>query len=199
MKKRLFAIILVLVLTFSFSACSKKEETPTWEGENPIVTMTMENGGVVKIELYPDEAPVTVQNFIDLIEDGFYDGLTFHRVIDGFMIQGGDPQGTGMGGAENKIVGEFSDNGYDNNISHTRGVISMARSAQKDSASSQFFIVHEDATFLDGAYAGFGEVVEGMDVIDEIAQCEKVVGSDGAISSPVDKVIIKSMTVEYNK
>ena len=132
----------------------------------------MENGKQIKIELYPDAAPITVKNFEKLVNMGFYDGLIFHRVIEGFMIQGGDPTGTGMGGSDEKIKGEFKQNGWDNPLKHTRGVISMARSMMKDSASSQFFIMHKDAPHLDGAYAAFGKVVEGMDVVDEIATCE---------------------------
>ena len=137
--------------------------------QNPIVTIEMEDGGVMKAELYPEVAPNSVNNFISLIRKGFYNGLTFHRIIKGFMIQGGCPQGTGTGGPGYTIKGEFSANGVDNPIRHVRGVISMARSADPDSAGSQFFIVHEDAPHLDGQYAAFGRVVEGMDVVDEIA------------------------------
>ena len=132
----------------------------------------MENGKKMKIELYPDKAPITVANFEKLVKEGFYDGLTFHRVIPGFMIQGGDPEGTGMGGSKDKIKGEFASNGVKNELKHTRGVVSMARSMMKDSASSQFFIMHKDAPHLDGDYAAFGKVVEGLDVIDEIAGAE---------------------------
>ena len=132
----------------------------------------MENGKKIKIELYPEAAPITVKNFEKLVSEGFYDGLIFHRVINGFMIQGGDPEGTGMGGSKEKIKGEFASNGVKNDLKHTRGVISMARSMMKDSASSQFFIMHQDAPHLDGDYAAFGKVVEGMDVVDEIAECE---------------------------
>ena len=129
----------------------------------------MENGGVIELELSPEAAPKTVANFEKLVKEGFYDGLIFHRVIAGFMIQGGDPQGTGMGGAKEKIVGEFAINGHNNPISHKRGVISMARAQNPNSASSQFFICHADSTFLDGQYAAFGHVVSGMEVVDEIA------------------------------
>ncbi len=132
----------------------------------------MENGKKMKIELYPDKAPITVANFEKLVKEGFYDGLTFHRVIPDFMIQGGDPEGTGMGGSKDKIKGEFASNGVKNDLKHTRGVVSMARSMMKDSASSQFFIMHQDAPHLDGDYAAFGKVVEGLDVIDEIAGVE---------------------------
>lgn len=132
----------------------------------------MQNGKKMKIEIYPDKAPITVANFEKLVKEGFYDGLTFHRIIPGFMIQGGDPEGTGMGGSKDKIKGEFASNGVKNDIKHTRGVISMARSMMKDSASSQFFIMHADAPHLDGDYAAFGKVVEGLEVIDEIASVE---------------------------
>ena len=136
---------------------------------NPIVTIEMENGDIIKAELYPEVAPNTVNNFISLVKNKFYDGVIFHRVIRGFMIQGGDPQGIGIGGPGYSIKGEFRMNGVNNPISHLRGVISMARSGHPDSASSQFFICHEDAKFLDGQYAAFGKVFEGMDVVDRIA------------------------------
>ena len=136
---------------------------------NPIFTITMENGGVIKAELYPEIAPQSVYNFIDLANKGFYDGLIFHRVIAGFMIQGGDPTGTGMGGPGYSIKGEFYMNGFDNNLKHKRGVLSMARSMNPNSAGSQFFIMHEDAPHLDQQYAAFGKVTEGMEVVDQIA------------------------------
>ena len=129
----------------------------------------MENGAKIELELYPEVAPITVKNFEKLVSEGFYDGLIFHRVIRGFMIQGGDPQGTGMGGSKDKIKGEFAANGVSNNLKHTRGVISMARAFDKNSASSQFFIMHADAPHLDGQYAAFGKVVSGIEVVDEIA------------------------------
>ena len=134
-----------------------------------MIEITMENGGVIKVELDPKAAPITCVNFEKLAREGFYDGLIFHRVISGFMIQGGDPQGTGMGGSKENIVGEFAQNGHPNPISHKRGVISMARAQNPNSASSQFFIMHADGEFLDGQYAAFGHVVEGMDVVDRIA------------------------------
>lgn len=134
-----------------------------------MVNIELENGKTIKIELYPEVAPITVANFEKLVSEGFYDGLIFHRVIEGFMIQGGDPEGTGMGGAKDKIKGEFEANGVKNDLKHTRGVISMARSMMPNSASSQFFIMHRDAPHLDGEYAAFGKVVEGMDAVDEIA------------------------------
>ena len=134
-----------------------------------MVVIEMDNGKKIEIELYPEHAPKTVANFLKLVNEGFYDGLTFHRVIPGFMIQGGDPLGNGMGGSENKIKGEFRSNGHKNPIKHTRGVISMARAYDKNSASSQFFIMHADAPHLDGDYAAFGKVVLGIEVVDEIA------------------------------
>ncbi len=134
-----------------------------------MVQIEMQDGGIIKIQLYPAVAPITCANFEKLVKEGFYDGIIFHRVISGFMIQGGDPTGTGMGGSEETIKGEFKSNGVTNNLSHTRGTVSMARTNVKDSASSQFFICHEDSTFLDGEYAAFGVVTEGMDVVDRIA------------------------------
>ena len=133
------------------------------------VKITMQGGGEICLELYPEIAPVTVENFKQLVESSFYDGLTFHRIIKGFMIQGGDPLGNGMGGSSKTIVGEFAINGFNNELKHTRGVISMARSQNPNSASSQFFIMHEDAPHLDGSYAAFGKVTSGMDIVDEIA------------------------------
>ena len=134
-----------------------------------MIVIEMENGSKIELELYPDIAPATVENFETLVSEGFYDGLTFHRVIPGFMIQGGDPLGNGMGGSEKRIKGEFSQNGFENPLKHKRGVISMARSSDPNSASSQFFIMHADAPHLDGAYAAFGKVVSGMEAVDEIA------------------------------
>ena len=159
---------------------------------NPIVTIEMENGGVIKAELYPEIAPNTVANFVNLVQSGFYDGLIFHRVIPGFMIQGGDPQGTGMGGPGYSIKGEFARNGFrQNNLRHSRGVLSMARSMMPNSAGSQFFIMHADAPHLDGDYAAFGRVTEGMDVVDAIAQTPT-----GFQDRPVQEQKIKSATVE---
>ena len=138
--------------------------------KNPEITITMENGDVIRAELYPEIAPNTVKNFISLVNKGFYDGLIFHRVIEGFMIQGGCPQGTGMGGPGYSIKGEFSQNGFQNDLKHTEGVLSMARSMMPNSAGSQFFIMHKTSPHLDGAYAAFGKVVEGMDVVNKIAE-----------------------------
>ena len=156
-----------------------------------MVNIEMANGKNIKIELYPDVAPITVANFEKLVKEGFYDGLIFHRVISGFMIQGGDPTGTGMGGAKEKIKGEFLANGVRNDLQHTRGVISMARSAMPNSASSQFFIMHQDAPHLNGQYAAFGKVVEGLDVVDKIASVRT-----GWQDKPVEEQKIQSMTVE---
>ena len=156
-----------------------------------MVKIEMENGAIIKLELYPETAPITVKNFEALVRRGFYDGLIFHRVIPGFMIQGGDPLGNGMGGAEEKIVGEFAANGHPNPLKHTRGVISMARAYDPNSASSQFFIMHADAPHLDGQYAAFGRVVEGMETVDEIA----AVPTDYSDRPRVD-MRIKTATIE---
>lgn len=158
---------------------------------NPVVTIIMENGDVMKAELYPEVAPNTVNNFISLVKKGYYDGLIFHRVIRGFMIQGGCPQGTGMGGPGYSIKGEFSQNGFKNDLKHTEGVLSMARSMMPNSAGSQFFIMHKDAPHLDGAYAAFGKVTEGMDVVNKIAE-ERTDYSD----RPLKTQKIKFMTVD---
>ena len=158
---------------------------------NPVVTITMTNGDVMKAELYPEIAPNTVNNFISLVQKGFYDGLIFHRVISGFMIQGGDPQGTGMGGPGYSIKGEFAMNGVRNDLKHTRGVLSMARSMMPNSAGSQFFIMHADAPHLDGQYAAFGKVIEGLDTVDKIASVRT-----GWQDKPVEDQKIQSMTVE---
>lgn len=150
--------------------------------------------GEIQVELDADTAPVTVTNFVKLAQEGFYDGLTFHRIMDGFMVQGGDPLGNGTGGSDENIKGEFYNNGVENNISHTRGVISMARAMDPDSASSQFFIVHEDSTFLDGDYAGFGHVTEGMDVVDAICKDAKPTDDNGTIK-PEEQPVIESITI----
>ena len=158
---------------------------------NPIVRITMDSGKVIRLELYPETAPLTVENFLDLVKKGFYNGLTFHRIISGFMIQGGDPDGNGMGGPGHSIKGEFKSNGVDNPLKHEKGVISMARSMDPNSAGSQFFIMHEAAPHLDGQYAAFGKVIEGLDVVDEIASVET-----GFQDAPVEKVIMEKVEVE---
>ena len=159
--------------------------------QNPIVTIEMENGDVMKAELYPEIAPNTVNNFISLVNKGFYDGVIFHRVIKGFMIQGGDPQGTGVGGPGYSIKGEFSYNGFANDLKHTKGVLSMARTMEPNSAGSQFFIMHETSPHLDGQYAAFGKVVEGEDIIDKIA----AVATD-YMDKPLEEQKMKKVTVE---
>lgn len=164
---------------------------------NPIVTIEMEGGGIIKAELYPDVAPNTVNNFISLIDKGFYDGLTFHRVISGFMIQGGCPNGTGTGGPGYGIRGEFASNGYENNLKHTRGVLSMARAMAPDSAGSQFFIMHDDAPHLDGEYAAFGKVTEGMDIVDEIAAVAVNYMDMPKIPMRMKKVTVDTLGTEY--
>lgn len=159
---------------------------------NPIVTIEMENGGIIKAELYPAKAPNTVNNFISLINHGFYDGVIFHRVIEGFMIQGGDPQGIGIGGPGYSIKGEFARNGFKtNDLKHERGVLSMARSMLPNSAGSQFFIMHQDSPHLDGDYAAFGKVIEGMDVVDAIATT-----ATDASDRPLDDQVMKKVTVD---
>ena len=159
--------------------------------ENPIVTIEMENSDVMKLELYPDTAPNTVNNFISLVKKGFYNGLTFHRIIEGFMTQGGDPSGNGTGGPDYCIPGEFSSNGFDNPLKHSAGVISMARAQDPDSAGSQFFIMHKDSPHLDGSYAAFGRITEGMDIVDKLASC----GTDWS-DAPLAPVVMKEVTVE---
>ena len=184
MKKFLAVLICAFMVCTLITACGDKtEKTPenteapeasadiTQKEENKImVEITMKDGGKMQLELYPDVAPATVENFVKLVNDGFYDGLTFHRIIKGFMIQGGDPEGTGMGGSKDTIKGEFKQNGVQNDLKHTRGVISMARSQNPNSASSQFFIMHDDAPYLDGQYAAFGKMVSGFEELDKLAE-----------------------------
>ncbi len=159
--------------------------------QNPIVTITMKNGGVIKAELYPEIAPTSVNNFISLINKGFYNGVIFHRVIKGFMIQGGDPEGTGMGGPGYSIKGEFTQNGFQNDLKHTAGVLSMARTMFPDSAGSQFFIMHKDSPHLDGAYAAFGKVTEGLEVVNAIAET-----ATDYSDRPLEPQVMESVTVE---
>lgn len=163
--------------------------------KNPVVTITMSTGDVMKLELYPEIAPITVDNFVSLVQKGFYNGTIFHRVIAGFMIQGGDPEGTGMGGPGYQIKGEFSANGVQNDLKHTRGVISMARSQMPDSAGSQFFIMHKDSPHLDGQYAAFGKIIEGIEVVDKIAECKTSFWGD----RPVEDQVMESVTVEIGE
>ena len=159
--------------------------------QNPVVTFTMKNGDVIKAELYPEIAPNTVNNFISLVSKNFYDGLIFHRVIRGFMIQGGDPEGTGMGGPGYHINGEFSQNGFENNLKHEEGVLSMARSMHPDSAGSQFFIMHKKSPHLDGAYAAFGKVIEGMEYVNKIAET-----NTDYSDRPLEPQVMETVTVE---
>lgn len=199
--KKFYQIILFTVLIVILAACGKETAENEEQGstvnyveevtENPIVTITMENDEKIVIELEPKTAPNTVANFISLVEDGFYDGLIFHRVIPGFMIQGGDPDGTGMGGPDYAIKGEFTSNGFENTLTHERGVISMARSQDPDSAGSQFFIMTEQATHLDGDYAAFGKVTEGMETVDEIVAAER-----GKGDKPLEDQKIKTVEVD---
>lgn len=212
-KKILWILSIVLVVSLALVGCgsnkddnSEKENADTTskndtnikdvtekkpEDKNPVATIEMEDGSVIKLELYPEKAPNTVRNFISLANSGFYDGLTFHRIIPGFMIQGGDPQGVGTGGPGYSIAGEFSTNGFENDIKHVKGVISMARSQSPNSAGSQFFIMHDDAPHLDGQYAAFGKVTEGLDVVDKIAGVET-----GANDKPVNDVKMKKVSVD---
>ena len=183
------ALILLLALLLCATAALA-------EG-NPTVTIEMESGGTIVAELYPDVAPNTVANFIELASSGFYDGLIFHRVISGFMIQGGDPQGTGMGGPGYCIKGEFTENGFENDLSHTRGVLSMARAMDPDSAGSQFFIMHQDGPFLDGQYAAFGKVIEGIENVDKIAKQRVDYNDRPRQTQKMAKVTVDTFGVEY--
>ncbi len=184
--KKLFLLLLCATLLCGGLAAMS-------ESTLPVATIEMVNGDVIKLELYPDIAPNTVANFVELANAGFYDGLIFHRVIPGFMIQGGDPQGTGMGGPGYGIRGEFTANGFENNLSHERGVISMARAQHPDSAGSQFFIMHADYPALDGQYAAFGRVIEGIEAVDRVAAVET-----DANDRPVEDQVIRSIRVETN-
>ena len=179
MKKLILALLALACLGTAFAA------------QAPVATIEMMNGGIITLQLDPDMAPNTAANFIELANSGFYDGVIFHRDIEGFMIQGGDPTGTGMGGPGYAIKGEFAENGFENKLSHTRGVISMARSMNPDSAGSQFFIMHQDGNFLDGQYAAFGIVTDGMDVVDAIAATQT-----DANDRPVEDQVIKTIRVE---
>ena len=197
-------LLLCMLLCFTLAACtsSKKSETTTdttvedveeddtdEEEDDPTILIKVKNYGEITVVLDPEEAPTTVKNFLKLVDEKFYDGLTFHRIISGFMIQGGDPNGNGTGGSKEKIEGEFSANGYENNIAHKRGVISMARSQDYNSASSQFFIMHADASHLDGQYAAFGYVIKGMDVVDAICKKASPIDQNGSIAKDQQPVI----------
>ena len=195
MLNRSLIFILALAMLTALSACGN-DKAQTTQAKRDKVKVEMQGGGSFVIELYPEYAPETVANFKSLVSDGFYDGLTFHRIVDGFMAQGGDPEGTGMGSSEKTIKGEFAANGFKKNtLSHTRGVISMARSNNFDSASSQFFICYDDASFLDGQYAAFGKVVEGMDVVDGFLKVERTANSMGEKATPVTPVVMEKVTI----
>lgn len=193
--KKIIAILSAAILTLTFCGCSKRQsefdsDTGSGYGTHHAV-ITVKDYGDIKLVLDGDTAPITVKNFVELAKSGFYDRLTFHRIIKGFMIQGGDPKGNGTGGSDKTIRGEFSKNGVENNISHKRGVISMARSQDNNSASSQFFIMHEDGDYLDGSYAAFGHVTEGMDVVDKIAENTPVTDSNGTVLKENQPIIEK--------
>ena len=198
MKKKV-TILITVCLLFALSACgsgsSKTESTASYT-DNPKVEIRVRDYGTITLELYPDVAPLTVDNFVKLCNEGFYDGLTFHRVMSGFMIQGGDPQGNGTGGSDETIKGEFAANGVKNELSHKRGVISMARAKSPDSASSQFFIVHQDSEFLDGSYAAFGAVTEGIEVVDAICEKTPVIDNNGTVPSEYQPVIESIKIIE---
>lgn len=198
--KKIIAFLLCAVLAGAALGCGSKDKSEASAGDADLLSglhyaeIEVEDYGTISLELDADTAPITVTNFVNLAKDGFYDGLTFHRIIDGFMIQGGDPLGNGTGGSDETIKGEFSDNGVENDISHVRGTISMARSSDPDSASSQFFIVHQDSTYLDGQYAAFGHVTDGMDVVDAICEDTPVQDNNGTVAAD-DQPVITSITI----
>ena len=198
--KKIIAFLLCAVLAGAALGCGSKDKSEASAGDADLLSglhyaeIEVEDYGTISLELDADTAPITVTNFVNLAKDGFYDGLTFHRIIDGFMIQGGDPLGNGTGGSGETIKGEFSDNGVENDISHVRGTISMARSSDPDSASSQFFIVHQDSTYLDGQYAAFGHVTDGMDVVDAICADTPVQDGNGTVAAE-DQPVITSITI----
>lgn len=195
--KMIIGIVALLIVLFGCLILFKKKEVKEEMKDTYNVIITVKNYGDIELELDAKTAPITVNNFINLAKSGFYNGLTFHRIMEGFMIQGGDPLGTGMGGSENKIKGEFKNNGIENNISHVRGVISMARNGyDMNSASSQFFIVHQDSTFLDGDYAAFGYVTKGMEIVDKIASDAKPIDDNGTIPKSEQPVIETIKVVE---
>lgn len=197
MKKILMLILSAVMLMTVFVGCDEEaKDAVVTENDDGVKIVDNVVHGEITLELYKDIAPITVDNFVGLAKDGFYDGLTFHRIYEGFMVQGGDPEGTGAGGSGKEIKGEFSANGVENTLSHTRGVISMARGSHSmDSASSQFFICHQDSLFLDGQYAGFGKVIDGMEVVDALATVETVYGMSGEKTTPVHKQYIKTVKV----
>lgn len=191
----LLIVVLVAAVIVLFAVRGKKESTEAIDAAGKHhIEIQVKDYGIIKAELDGDAAPITVANFLKLAESGFYDGLTFHRIIDGFMIQGGDPKGNGTGGADETIKGEFSQNGVENKLSHVRGTLSMARSQDMDSASSQFFIVQSDCTYLDGQYAAFGTVTEGMELVDKICKDTPVQDNNGTVSA-ADQPVIESIKV----
>ena len=197
MMKKMMITALALLAVLSVSACSGKKDKTAGEPFTKVrhAEITVKDYGTISLELDEETAPITVENFIKLAKDGFYDGLTFHRIMDGFMIQGGDPLGNGTGGSDKKIKGEFSENGVENKISHVKGVISMARANDPNSASSQFFITVADSTFLDGSYAAFGRVTDGMEVAEQIAKDAKPVDGNGTIL-PEEQPVIESVVIK---
>ena len=186
--KKIGYLLIVVLTCFLITGCSSDGDDKMLSGKIN-AEINIKDYGVIKLELDADSAPITVTNFVNLVNDKFYDGLTFHRIIDGFMIQGGDPLGNGTGGSEKTIKGEFKNNGVENNISHTRGTISMARSQANDSASSQFFIVQSDSTFLDGSYAGFGHITSGIEIVDKICKDTKTEDDNGTVKKENQPVI----------
>ena len=205
MRRKIGMIAAVLLAILAMAGCQKTEDTSTKSETQAESSKDLLSGihhaeiqvkeyGTITVELDADAAPVTVTNFVNLAKDGFYDGLTFHRIMDGFMIQGGDPNGDGTGGADDTIKGEFSSNGVENEISHTRGTISMARAQDPDSASSQFFIVHEDSTFLDGEYAAFGHVTSGIEIVDQICKDVPAEDDNGTVKAE-NQPVIERITV----
>lgn len=193
MRKKLSILVVAVIMVFVLAGCGGTSSGSTDSGKHH-VEIQVKDYGTIKVELDADTAPISVSNFIKLAKDGFYDGLTFHRIISDFMIQGGDPSGNGTGGSDETIKGEFTANGVENDISHVRGVISMARSQDYDSASSQFFIMHADAPSLDGQYAAFGKVTEGMEVVDKICEDTPVTDDNGTVK-PEDQPKIESVKV----
>lgn len=198
--KKIISLLMAITLCLALTACtgsnkssdSGSSKTVDYSNDtNPVAEIVMSDGSVIKVELYPEAAPNTVNNFIYLANSGFYDGLTFQRIIPGFMIQGGDPKGDGTGGPGYSIAGEFKDNGFENNLKHTRGVISMARAQSYDSAGSQFFIMVADATSLDGQYAAFGKVTEGIEVVDKIVGAER-----DSTDKPLESIVMRKVTVD---
>ena len=195
MKKKVLLIVLCLFTLFTFTACGEKEVDKM--ARKIYVNMDIKNYGTISLELYPDLAPETVSNFVNLAKSGFYDGLTFHRIIKGFMIQGGDPLGNGFGGSDKNITGEFYANGFNNELKHSRGVISMARAdGDPNSASSQFFIMHQDYFPLDGNYAAFGKVIKGIEIVDKICDDTKVEDDNGTVLKENQPIITKVYIVE---